>query len=280
MISLFLLGFIGIIIFIQIVDFSIKQETIDEAFSGLQFKPHYKNVDFHGRNIHYVTVGDTNKQAVLFVHGSPGSWDNFLGFLSDSTLLKNFYLIAVDRPGFGKSGYGKPERSLEKQAAAINTLLSHENTSAILVGHSFGGPVIIRMAIDSPNYVDGLILVAASVDPDLEKTKWYQIPVHYKIFSWLLPGVLYSTNEEIIALKKELHEMTPSWKTVNEPVSIIQGGKDKLVPPGNADFAKKMLVNASLDMILIDDMNHFIPWNRADLIKKEMINMLSRISNR
>ncbi len=279
MISLFVLAVIGIIIFIQIVDFSIEQEAIDEAFSGLQFKPHFKNVDYYSRNIHYVTVGDTNKQAVLFVHGSPGSWDNFLGFLSDSTLHKDFYLIAVDRPGFGKSGYGEPERSLEKQAAAINVILSQENTSAILVGHSFGGPVITRMAIDSPNYVDGLILVAASVDPDLEKTKWYQIPVHYKIFSWLLPGVLYSTNEEIIALKNELHEMSVSWKTITQPVTIIQGGKDKLVPQENADYAKKMLVNAPLKMIQIDDMNHFIPWNRADLIKKEMTIMLQRISN-
>ena len=279
MISLFVLGLIGIIIFIQIVDFSISQETIDEAFSELKFKPHYKNIDFEGRNIHYVTVGDTNKQAVLFVHGSPGSWDNFLEFLSDTTLHMDFYLIAVDRPGFGKSGDGKPERSLKQQAAAINAVLSKENTSAILVGHSYGGPVITRMAMDLPNYADGLILVAASVDPNLEKTKWYQIPVHYKIFSWILPGVLYSTNEEIIALKKELYEMTPSWKIITQPTSIIQGGNDNLVPPGNADYAKKMLVNASISMIKIDDMNHFIPWNRADLIKKEMTSMKSRISN-
>tara|TARA_R110000868_G_scaffold304437_10_gene565130 strand:- start:2976 stop:3374 length:399 start_codon:yes stop_codon:yes gene_type:complete len=118
--GLILLGVIGIIIFIQTVDFSINQETIDATFTDLMYKPVYKNLQFKGRNIHYVSIGDTSNQTVLFVHGSPGSWDNFLGFLSDTSLLKNFHMIAVDRPGFGKSGNGIPEKSLEQQAASIS----------------------------------------------------------------------------------------------------------------------------------------------------------------
>ncbi|GAB5408475.1 MAG: hypothetical protein BalsKO_08400 [Balneolaceae bacterium] len=191
--------------------------------------------------MHYVSIGDSSKQSVLFVHGSPGSWDNFLEFLSDSSLLNNFHLISVDRPGFGKSGDGIPERSLKKQAAAISSILDNEKTSAILVGHSYGGPVVVRMAIDSPESVDGMILVAASIDPELEKTKWFQVPVHYKVLSWILPGLLYSTNEEILALKNELQEMVPQWKSITKPVSVIQGGKDNLVPAENADFAQKCL---------------------------------------
>lgn len=269
-ISLFLLGFIGIIIFIQTLDFSIKQETVDLTFEGLAFQPDYKYVVFKDRTMHYVSVGDSSKQTVLFVHGSPGSWDNFLSFLSDSVLLSQFHLIAVDRLGFGKSGNGIPERSLENQAATITQVLIKEKKTAILVGHSYGGPVITKMAIDSPTKIDGLILVAASVDPELEKTKWYQIPVHYKALSWMLPGLLYSTNEEILALKKELIEMKPLWKNITQPVSVIQGGKDNLVPAGNAHFANNMLENASVNMIEIPEMNHFVPWNRPDLIIEQI----------
>ncbi len=272
-----LLGVVGLVIFVQTVDFSIDEETINASFTELKYQPESKSFLFEDRTMHYVTVGDTSKPAVLFVHGSPGSWDNFLGFLNDSTLLEKFYLISVDRPGFGKSGVGIPERSLEKQAAAIAQVLVREKTSAILVGHSYGGPVITRMAIDSPNYVDGLIIVAGSVDPDLEKTKWYQIPVHYKVLSWVLPGLLYSTNEEILALKKELQKMMPLWEKITQPVSIIQGGKDNLVPPGNAVFANKMLENASVEMIEVPEMNHFVPWNRPDLIKHEISTMVNRL---
>lgn len=166
-----LLGFIGIIIFIHTVDFSIKQEQIDAAFEGLDYVPEYHSFTYKGREMYYVAVGDTSKQTVLFVHGSPGTWDNFLYFLADSSALENYRLIAVDRPGFGKSGNGIPERSLTQQAEVINEVLVKEQTSAILVGHSYGGPVIARMAIDFPCQSDALVFVAASVDPELEKNK-------------------------------------------------------------------------------------------------------------
>ncbi|MBO6524775.1 MAG: alpha/beta hydrolase [Balneolaceae bacterium] len=278
LIALALLGFIGIIIFIQTVDFSVSEEQIGAAFDGLQYSPEFRAFNHEGREMHYVAVGDTSKQTVLFVHGSPGSWDNFLYFLADSIALKKYRLIAVDRPGFGKSGNGVPERSLQQQAEIINEVLVREQTSAILVGHSYGGPVITRMAIDFPGYTDGLVLVAGSVDPELEKTKWYQIPVHYKILSWILPDLLYSTNEEILALKNELEEMEPDWKQITQPVSVIQGGKDMLVPKENADFAQKMLVNAPVKMVVIPEMNHFVPWNRSDLIRQE-IDRLARLLN-
>ncbi|MEQ9308760.1 MAG: alpha/beta hydrolase [Balneolaceae bacterium] len=277
LISLFLLGFIGVFILINTFDFSVSPETIDSSFSELQYAPRFKNVKFENRTIHYISIGDTSKQSVLFVHGSPGSWDNFLDFLSDSVLLNNYHLIAVDRLGFGKSGIGVPERSLEKQASAVNKVLIHQHRSAILVGHSYGGAVITKMAIDFPNNVDGLILVAASIDPKLEKIKWYQIPVHYKAFSWMLPAFLYSANEEILALKNELIDMIPCWKNITIPVSVIHGEIDNLVPPENADFAKDMLINASVNMAKVSEMNHFVPWTHPDLIKKEIEIVSARI---
>lgn len=269
----------GIIIFIHTVDFSIEQEQIDAAFEGLDYSLEYHSFTYKGREMQYVAVGDTSNQAVLFVHGSPGTWDNFLYFLADSSALKNYRLIAVDRPGFGKSGNGIPERSLKKQAEVINKVLVREQTTAILVGHSYGGPVITRMAIDFPEYADGLVLVAASVDPELEKTKWYQIPVHYKALSWLLPDLLYSTNEEILALKNELEEMNTNWCQITQPVSVIQGGNDLLVPKENADFAERMLVNAPIEMIIVPEMNHFVPWNRGDLIRQEINRLSGRINS-
>ena len=199
--------------------------------------------------------------------------------MRNPNLLQNFRMISVDRPGFGKSGNGNPERSLKKQAELVAQVLKEENhsTNSILVGHSLGGPVIARMAIDYPEQVDGLVFVAASIDPDLEKTKWFQIPVHYKILSWILPDMLYSTNEEILALKKELIKMKPDWKLITQPVSIIQGKKDRLVPYENAAFGKKMLQNSEPKMVL-KDINHFVPWENPDLITEEIFRIDSLIN--
>lgn len=269
-----------VLIYIHNLDFSMSDEDINSALSGLPYKPEASIVSFEDRDIHYVAIGDTSKPAVLFVHGSPGSWDNFLSFMRHPVLLSKFRLISVDRPGFGRSGIGKPERSLEKQAQLINRVLEIEqSSSSILVGHSYGGPVIAKMAIEYSDKIDGVIFVAASIDPDLEKTKWFQIPVHYKVLSWILPDILYSTNEEIIALKKELEDLMPLWSSIAQPTSIIQGTNDNLVPYENALFGEKMLVNTSPKMV-IRDMNHFIPWENPDLITQEILRLDSLINHR
>jgi len=267
---------VGFLVFLHQVDFSSSEKEIKEAFSSVPYDHKDLNVTHNSTEIYAKAIGDKTNPIAFFVHGSPGSWDNFLDFMIHPRLLQHFQMISIDRPGFGNSGNGHPERSLEKQAAALASVLKtvHTNQPVYLVGHSFGGPVIARMAIDFPELVDGLILVAPSIDPELEKTKWYQIPAHWKAFSWMLPGMLYSTNEEILALKGELSKLKPFWDEITVPVSVIQGGKDRLVPAANADFAKKMLVNAPVNMVFIDDMNHFVPWNRPELIRQELFRLL------
>ncbi|MEP1307343.1 MAG: alpha/beta hydrolase [Balneola sp.] len=266
------------IIYIHNIDFSMSDMDLSDAFKDLPYQHEDHSFIGDGRSMHYVAIGDTSKPKILFVHGSPGSWDNFLGFMKNPTLLEQFRLISVDRPGFGKSGNGIPERSLEQQAKLIAGVLDQENqaTNSILVGHSMGGPVIARIAIDYPKQVDGLVFVAASIDPELEKTKWFQIPVHYKVLSWILPDMLYSTNEEIIALKEELIKMKPFWKDITQPTSIIQGKTDNLVPYENALFGKKMLINTNPTMI-IKDMNHFIPWQNPELITQEILRISKKL---
>ena len=269
---------VTIIAYLHTIDFSVSEEEIARRFQNATFQPEFHNLDQNGRNIHYVAVGDKSKPIVMFVHGSPGSWDAFIAYMNNPKLLEAFRFISVDRHGFGKSGSGKPERSLEVQAEAFAQILEIENSDqpAFLVGHSYGGPVIARMAMDFPERVNGLVIVAGSIDPELEKTLWYQIPIHYKVLSWVVPDLLYSTNEEILALKQELEEMVPLWKDITIPVEVIQGGIDELVPPGNADFAKQMLVNTEVTMTLIPEMDHFVPWSNPELIRNALYNMLDK----
>ena len=188
-------------------------------------------------------------------------------------------IASVDRPGFGESGYGEPERSIEKQAAAIAQIIKQHDSGqpAILVGHSLGGPVIARMAMDYPEMVGGLILVAASIDPELEKTKWYQVPAEWRLLSWMVPTVLKTTNREILPLKGELERMLPLWSKITTPVTVIQGGHDTLVPPGNADFAQRMLTATDPHMVRVPEMNHFVPWSHPFLIEEAIMKHLDQL---
>lgn len=238
-----------------------------------RFKIEYKNQiqQFKGKNrsMQYAWSGDPDKRPILFIHGSPGSWEGWSHFLLDPELQKNFHLIAVDRPGYGGSSPGLTVTSLAIQAADIIEVLktNKSHKPAILVGHSFGGPVIASAAMHFPEQVAGLVFVASSVSPDLEATKWYQHPATWWPIRILIPTELRVCNEEILPLKSELMLMMPSWRKIKAKSVLIQGEQDDLVPPGNLDFLEQHLDQKIIVKVMrVKEMNHFIPWKRPDLI--------------
>ncbi len=250
------------------MDFTMKPQEASAYFAQKGVIATHHNYTFGDQPMHYVATGSTDKPVVVFVHGSPGSWDAFIHFLSHQELCDKARLISVDRPGFGASGFGRHEPSLQAQAASLLPMVRAEGQGqpVLLVGHSLGGPVVARFAMDYPELTRGLVLVAPSIDPALERTKWYQIPANWRLFSWLVPTTLRVTNREILPLKRELELMVPLWARIQAPVTVIQGGKDRLVPSENADFAARMLAGKPLELVRIADMDHFVPWTHPQLI--------------
>jgi pimeloyl-ACP methyl ester carboxylesterase len=255
------------------LSFRMSEKEVRKEFKNCSYQPKFHHYNIDGRNINYVSNGADSLPLVLFMHGSPGSWSAFSDFLKDSILLKNVQMIAVDRPGFGYSDYGNGESSLDTQVRLLKPVLEKNKGArkVILVGHSLGGPVIVKMAMTYPELIDYLIIIAGSLDPALEPYEWYRKPMANIPLRWLLPGSIRASNKEIMGLKPELEKMIPYWTTIKIPTTIIQGLKDELVPAGNATFAKKMLVNASVEMVLDKELNHFVPWKRPDLINAAIL---------
>ena len=50
-------------------------------------------------SVRYRATGRRGAPTVLFVHGSPGSWENFARFLDNEDLGRRARLVAIDRPG-------------------------------------------------------------------------------------------------------------------------------------------------------------------------------------
>jgi len=235
----------------------------------------YKIAD---RNIHYVEISQgPAKPLIIFIHGSPGDWRAWVEYLRDPELQQKSLMVAVDRPGFGGSGAGIVERSLEQQCRELAPILDQASPGQriLLVGHSYGGPVAARLAMDHPDKVTDLVLLAGSIDPGQEHTAWYQYPADWPPFSWLVPTELLVANREIRHLKGDLTEMLPLWSKITQRVTLIQGEKDDLVPPENADFAARMITHAqSFHIIRVPNQNHFLPWNQYKLVKSTILEHL------
>lgn len=253
--------------------FRMHPKKIDAYFQSRQI-PVRQEVSIQGnRKTHYVSTGDETKPLVLFVHGSPGSLSAFIHMLADTQLLAKHLLITADRPGFGYSNFGVAEPSLKKQAALLKPILEKygNNHPIILVGHSLGAPVIAQLAIDYPHLVDGLVMVAGSIDPELEPNEmWFRAPLASPFLSWLLPRSWRASNDEIYQLKPELERMLPLWEKIRCPVVFVQGEKDRLVDPRNVAFGQRMMKNASVSVISKADMDHFVPWSNPELIREAL----------
>ncbi len=259
------------------LQFRMSKPKINSFFANKKQKGKIVTYKEGVRIINYVIVGDDEKPLVIFVHGSPGSLSAFIDFLGDSTLLKQAQLISVDRPGFGFSNFGNAEPSLQKQATFLKSIIdkNKNNRPVYLVGHSLGGPLIARLAMDYPELIDGLIMVAPSIDPTLEPKEWFRAPLATPFLRWLLPRSFRASNDEIYQLKPELVAMLPLWSRVVVPTIVIQGKQDQLVHYENAFFAKEKMINASVTLIMIDSMDHFVPWSHPKLIQNAIIKLLN-----
>lgn len=233
----------------------------------------YKISEIH--QIHYIETGDATKPTLLFLHGSPGSWDAYKKYLSDQDLQKKYRLIAIDRPGFGYSNFNEAA-NLNKQANLILPFIISKNNGQpiTLIGHSMGGPVAVKLATKNPNLFKNIVILAGAIDPKAETPEEWRPILMAKPIRYLIPGAFRPSNDELWWLKEDLIDMKFQLYKIKSNVIIIHGTEDSLVPYSNVVFMEKAFKNAQkIETISIDKADHFIPWTHYEIIKKSLIGL-------
>ncbi len=112
---------------------------------------------------------------LVMVHGSPGDWKAMEKYMADSALQKKYRMIAITRPGYGESDSIKAYPDLQFQAKVVHAFVSkYANEQAVtILGHSVGGAVAMRYAIDFPNEAQKLILLAPTLSKRHEMPRIY-----------------------------------------------------------------------------------------------------------
>jgi pimeloyl-ACP methyl ester carboxylesterase len=117
-------------------------------------------MEIGSERMHYVDTGGAGP-AVVMIHGLGGNLLHF-DYALAGRLASEFRLILVDRPGSGYSTRAaRADATLTAQAAAIAKLIGALGvTRPLVVGHSLGGAVSLVLALDHPDCVGGLALIA------------------------------------------------------------------------------------------------------------------------
>lgn len=255
------------------VQMRVTDATAKKEFADKKLNVRFAYVQVNNRTIHYVVSGKANLPTLVFIHGSPGSWEAFKQYLNDSLLLQKFRLMAIDRPGFGYSDFGSAMGLADQVPLLFAAIESEKNGKPMhLVGHSIGGPVVIKMIQDFPGWFASATILAGSIAYMHEPKEYWRYPLRYFPFRYLLPGALRPSNDEIVDFKKELKHLDKDYYKIKTPVTFIHGDKDGFVSINNMFYGEQKLKNqVRVEAITIPGANHFIPWTYFELIRNKLL---------
>lgn len=250
---------------------------------------HYIDAMSEGKSyqLHYVSSEDSkvDQSTVVFVHGTPGSWDSFARyFVQGDQLRERFRLISIDRPGWGESGYSGDHfpTSLAKQSELIEPILreiweQNHHHKVIVAGHSLGGSLVPLLAADYPQYIRGVVILAGDVSPELAKARWYNTLLDWTP-SFMIPDMWYHSNLEVLELAQSLENAQAKFASVSQPLIVLQGTNDELVNPDNAKDSMKLFANSDVEVRWLEGANHIINMNHMDDVKQAIRDMDKKTS--
>jgi pimeloyl-ACP methyl ester carboxylesterase len=144
-------------------------------------------VDVDGARLHLVDFGpkDSNEPPVLLIHGASVNLRDMKLALGDE-LAKTRRVVVVDRPGRGYSTRPEDGWRLDRQAQLIRDAAKSLGVEKpIVVGQSFGGAVALSYALNNPDDLSGLVLLASVSHEWPGGVAWYN-----KVSGWPVAGLL------------------------------------------------------------------------------------------
>lgn len=228
-------------------------------------------------------------EPVLILHGWGSSSTKWV---SVARLLKNkgFQVIIPDLPGFGLSCEPQQPWSVSDYATFVQEFAKKLTlNNFILIGHSFGGRVAVKLSLQIPKQIKKTILVAPAGIKHKKTTRQKIASTLGKIGKGIpkFPGsqifkkLIYrlsgsydyfkaSPMMKKVMQKVVAEDLTPSLEKIKVPVLLIWGKKDKITPLEDARLMHKKIPNAQL--VIIPDAGHGIHLEKPKALAQIIAN--------
>ncbi len=125
-----------------------------------------RRIESTGGDIYAKTWGNSAGPDILMIHGSTSHLQEFEVSLSP-VLADAYHLTAYDRPGMGRSTR-RPSNASDlavQSETAAEVIRATGLKKPVIVAHSYGGAVALRLALDHPDLISGLVLLAPASHP-------------------------------------------------------------------------------------------------------------------
>ncbi len=137
------------------------------AEKGSGDEPTAEIVEAGGRRLRHLRIGPDEGEAIVLLHGFGADMTTWM--FNQAALAEDRPVYALDLPGHGGSEKDLDDGSVAALAAVVRDYMDAVGLgSAHLVGHSLGGAIAAAVALDAPDRVTALTLIApAGLGPEI-----------------------------------------------------------------------------------------------------------------
>jgi len=199
---------------------------------------------------------------LLFIHGAGGShkiWEKQVGFFCNA--------IAVDLPGHC-AGIGK--RAVDDYVKDVKKFCDEKGLrNVVLIGHSMGGAIAQKFALDYPEYLKAIVLVSTGAKLPVNPIIFEAIKRNYAEAIELIREFAFSKKAASDIKEMVLQEMKnigpevvygdfeacdkfnimDRLKEIKTPTLIICALDDQLTPVKYSEYLKNNISNSKLEVI-------------------------------
>lgn len=152
--------------------------------------PEGEFLEIDGTRLHFRRSGDAARPAILVLHGAASNLEEPRLALGDAFAGEN--VIWLDRPGLGWSERPKsqPWSPADEAALIVKFLDRIDIPKAVVIGHSWGGAIAMRLAMDHPDRVTGLVLIAPALSAWIGEAAWFNAASGLPLIGPLLTRVI------------------------------------------------------------------------------------------
>src|SRR5881394_1370412 len=127
--------------------------------------PQGRMVEVAGATLHVVEIGPRDAPPIVMLHGASSNLEVMRALAE--RLSHSHRVILIDRPGHGWSTRENfSDSTPQPQARMVAQALQQLGIGrAVLVAHSWSGAVSLRIALDHPDRVAGLVMLAPVAYP-------------------------------------------------------------------------------------------------------------------
>jgi epoxide hydrolase 4 len=149
---------VGIAFFMLMAANATPSSARDDASKDLWNRVEHHFVDSNGVQIHYVALG--KGPLIVMIHGFPDFWYTWRKQME--ALSGQYRVVAVDQRGYDLSGRpaGVEQYAMPLLVDDIGAVIKAEGrSSAVIVGHDWGGAVAWTLAMTHPEWIQALVIL-------------------------------------------------------------------------------------------------------------------------